>query len=82
MIDCLVGFFIELSNNKLMSKIQPVVTRWKDTIRKEKTYDVVSIQGERSGNSTKKARKKRHPQINKRKKRKKHVWLSGRRHIE
>jgi hypothetical protein len=32
---------IEFSH-KLMSKIQPVVTRWKNTIRKERTYDVIS----------------------------------------
>ena len=48
----------------------------------ERTYDVLSIQRE-SGNGTKNTRKKRHLQINIRKKeRKKHAWLSGRMHIE
>ena len=51
-----------------MSKIQPVVTRWKNTIRKEKTYDVLSIQRE-SDDDTKNTRKKQHLQINKKKKR-------------
>ena len=66
-----------------MSKIQPVVTRWKNTIiRKERTYDVLSIQRE-SGNDTKNNRKKRHLRINKRKKeRSTCVWLSGCLHIE
>ena len=63
-----------------MSKIQPVVTRYKNTIWKERTYDVLSIQRE-SGNGTKNNREKRHLQRNKREK--KHVvWLSGRLHIE
>ena len=34
---------IEFSH-KLMSNIQPVVTRKKNTIRKEKTFDLLSIQ--------------------------------------
>ena len=73
-------YFVEFSHNKLMSQIQPVVTRQKNTIRKERTYDVLSIQRE-SGNGTKNTRKKRHIEINKRKK-EKHVWLSWRLHIE
>ena len=36
----MVYILIEFSHNKLMSKIQPVVTRYINTIRKEKTYDV------------------------------------------
>ena len=53
-----------------------MVARWKNTIRKERTYDVLSIQRE-SGNGTKNTQKKRHLQ-----KKKKHVWLSRRLHIE
>ena len=53
-----------------------------NTIRKERTYDVLSIQKE-SGNGAKNTRKKRHLQINKKYiERKKQVWLSGRLHIE
>ena len=37
----------ELSHNKLMSQIQPVVTIYRITIRKGKTYDVLSIQREK-----------------------------------
>ena len=40
----LIDFFIEFSHDKLMSKIQPVVTRKKNSIQKERTYDVLSIQ--------------------------------------
>ena len=64
-----------------MSKIQPVVTRQKTTIRKEITYDVLSIQRER-GNGTKKNRKKATSPNQQKEKRKEHVWLSGRLHIE
>ena len=60
-----------------MSKIQPVATGRKNTIRKERTYDVLSIQRE-SGKNTRK--KRHHKQIEKRK-RKKHIWLSGRLHF-
>ena len=59
---------IEFSH-KLMQKIQPVVTRWNNTIWKERTYDVLSIQKE-NGDGTKNTRKKRHLQINNRKKKK------------
>ena len=66
-----------------MSKIQPVVTRLKNTIWKERTYDVLSIQRE-NGNGTKKySEKETSPNTQKEKnKNKKHVWLSGRPHIE
>ena len=62
-----------------MSKIQPVVTRLIKTFRKERTYDVFSIQRE-SGNGTKNTRKKRHYLQTKGKK--KHVLISGCMHIE
>ena len=61
-----------------MSKIQPVVTRWKNTIRKERTYDLLSILLIReNGNGTKKYSEKATY-----KKKKKNVWLSGHLHIE
>ena len=44
--------------NKMMSKIQPVVTRNENTIREERTYGVLSIQRER-GNGTNNTRRKR-----------------------
>ena len=43
---------IEFSHNKLISKIQPVATRKKNTIRKERTYNVPSIQRESGNNGT------------------------------
>ena len=58
-----------------------MVTRLKNTIRTERAYDVLSIQKQNS-NGTNNTRKKWHLPINKRKKRRKHVWLSGRLHIE
>ena len=39
-------YFLMEFSHKLMSKIQPVVTRSKNTIRKERAYDVISIQRE------------------------------------
>ena len=51
-----------------MSKIQPVVTRWKNTSRKEITYEGLSIRQRESGNGTKNTREKRHLQLNTRKK--------------
>ena len=53
----------------------------KASFGRKKTYDVLSIQRE-NGNGTKNTRKNIHLQINKRKKRKKDMCLSGRRHIE
>ena len=52
-LHCFFFVFIEFSH-KLMSKIQPVVTRQKNTIWKERTYDVLSIQRE-NDNGTKQA---------------------------
>ena len=54
-----------------------MVTRKKNAIRKERTYDVLSIQRE-GGNDTKILGKATSPNKQKRKKRKrkKHVWLS------
>ena len=64
-----------------MLKIQSVVTRLKNTIRKERTYDVLSIQKIKrqwykkySENATSPDKQK--GKINK------HVWLSGRLHVE
>ena len=72
----LINWLIDFSHNKLMSEIQPVFTRLKNTIRKERTYDVLFIQRE-SGNGKKKTWKKRHL------KKKKHVWAPAyRRTIE
>ena len=73
-------FFIEFSH-KLMQKIQLVVTRQENTIRKEKTYDILSngykektatVQRNYSENAT--------PPNKQNEKRKKRVWLSGRLH--
>ena len=52
-----------------------------DTIRKERTYDVLFIQRE-SGNGTKILGDSDISQTNKEIKRKKYVWLSGRLYIE
>ena len=67
---CFYFYLTEFSHNKLMPKIQPVVIGRKTPSsgrRERTTYDVLSIQRE-SGNDTKNTRKKRHLQINKRKK--------------
>ena len=58
-----------------------MVTRLKNTIRTERAYDVLSIQ-KQNINGTTNTRKKRHLPINKRKKRRKKVWLPRRLHIE
>ena len=68
-----------------MSNIQPVVTRWKNTIQKGETYDVPSMQRE-SGNGTKKAEKTTSPKKKKKGRRellRNCVWLLERMlHIE
>ena len=55
-----------------------MVKRWENIIRKEKTYDVLSIQWE-NGNEwyRKYSEKAKSPRTQKEKK-EKHVWLSGR----
>ena len=58
-----------------------VVTRQKYNIRKERPYDVLSIQRE-SGNGTKKYSEKATSKKKQGKKNKHHVRLSGRLHIE
>ena len=50
-------------------------------IRKEKTYDALSIQRD-NGNGTKILGKSDTPQYKQKKKRKKRVWLSGCLHLE
>ena len=57
--DCAVMCNLINTHTHTQKKKQPVVTGYKNTIRKERTYDVVSIQRE-SGNGTKNTRKKRH----------------------
>ena len=81
----------------MMSNIQPVVTRWKNTIQKKKTYDVLSMYKERpvmvqkySEKATSSKKKKGRKKKKKKKKKKKGrrqllgncVWLSGRMNIE
>ena len=63
-----------------MSKIQPVVTRYLEkpnTIRKERTYDVLSSPYKEKAEMVQKLLGK--SDISKKNK---HVWLSGRLHIE
>ena len=55
-----------------MSKIKPLVTTWKNTIRKEKTYDVLYIQRE-NGNGTKRYSKKA-ASLNKQKEKRRNTW--------